>query len=135
MSRPSEKPVIDYDEIFAPVGRLYTIRTLIDMAVQKDWKLFQLYVKLAFLNGVLQEEVYVEQPDGFTVNVEDDKVYRLNKALYGLKQAPRAWYGEIDSYFTKCGFKRVPVKQLFVQKTTLNEECSLSQSFGSEMFS
>lgn len=62
------------------------------------------------------------------MNVEEDKVYRLNKALYGLKHAPRAWYGEIDSYFTKCGFKRAPVKQLFVQKATLNEECLLSQS-------
>ncbi|CAL9010923.1 unnamed protein product [Prunus brigantina] len=60
----------------------------------------------AFLNGVLQEEVYVEQPDGFIVQGEEDKVYKLHKALYGLKQAPRAWYGEIDSYLVQCGFKR-----------------------------
>ena len=63
-------------------------------------------VKSAFLNGVLNEEVYVEQPEGYlTVNAEN-KVYKLNKALYGLKQAPRAWYSEIDKYLAKCKFKR-----------------------------
>ncbi|VVA31593.1 PREDICTED: Retrovirus-related Pol poly from transposon, partial [Prunus dulcis] len=71
---------------------------------KKGWKLFQLDVKSAFLNGVLQEEVYVNQPEGFVIKGKEDKVYRLHKALYGLKQAPRAWYGEIDSYFTQCGF-------------------------------
>ncbi|KAI5314303.1 hypothetical protein L3X38_043479 [Prunus dulcis] len=63
-------------------------------------------VKSAFLNGILQEEVYVDQPEGFVINGKEDKVYKLYKALYGLKQAPRAWYGEIDSYFAKCGFEK-----------------------------
>ncbi|VVA41237.1 PREDICTED: Retrovirus-related Pol poly from transposon, partial [Prunus dulcis] len=71
-----------------------------------SWKLFQLNVKSAFLNGILQEEVYVDQPEGFVINGKEDKVYKLYKALYGLKQAPRAWYGEIDSYFAKCGFEK-----------------------------
>ncbi|KAB2620734.1 hypothetical protein D8674_037714 [Pyrus ussuriensis x Pyrus communis] len=65
-------------------------------------------VKSAFLNGVLKEEVYVDQPQGFVIQGKEDKVYKLSKALYGLKQAPRAWYEEIDSYFTKAGFKRSP---------------------------
>ncbi|KAM1223589.1 hypothetical protein ACFX2G_043549 [Malus domestica] len=99
-----QKPGIDYNETFAPVARLDTIRTLIALAAQRSWKLYQLDVKSAFLNGQLQEEVYVEQPEGFVINGKEDKVYRLYKALYGLKQAPRAWYGEIDSYFTQCGF-------------------------------
>ncbi|KAM1157601.1 hypothetical protein ACFX2B_027946 [Malus domestica] len=60
----------------------------------------------AFLNGVLEEEMYVDQPDGFVVQKEEDKVYGLHKELYGLKQAPRAWYGEIDSYLILCGFKK-----------------------------
>ncbi|KAM1357424.1 hypothetical protein ACFX2H_031230 [Malus domestica] len=102
----AQKPGIDYNETFAPVARLDTIRTLIALAAQKSWKLYQLDVKSAFLNGVLEEEVYVEQPDGFVAKGEEDRVYKLHKALYGLKQAPRAWYGEIDTYFSQCGFTR-----------------------------
>ncbi|CAL9017922.1 unnamed protein product, partial [Prunus brigantina] len=102
----AQKPGIDYNETFAPVARLDTIRTLIALAAQKGWKLFQLDVKSAFLNGVLDEEVYVEQPEGFEVKNAGHKVYKLRKALYGLKQAPRAWYSEIDAYLSMCKFKR-----------------------------
>ncbi|KAI5323717.1 hypothetical protein L3X38_032789 [Prunus dulcis] len=102
----TQKPGVDFNETFAPVARLDTIRTLIALAAQKGWKLWQLDVKSAFLNGVLEEEVYVDQPYGFVVEEAEDKVYRLRKALYGLKQAPRAWYSEIDTYLTHCGFHR-----------------------------
>ncbi|KAI5333988.1 hypothetical protein L3X38_024121 [Prunus dulcis] len=102
----SQKPGIDYNETFAPVARLDTIRTLIALAAQKGWKLFQLNVKSAFLNGVLDEEVYVEQPEGFELENAGHKVHKLRKALYGLKQALRAWYSEIDAYLSMCKFKR-----------------------------
>lgn len=102
----SQQPGIDFQEIFAPVARLDTIRTLIALAAQKGWFLYQLDVKSAFLNGKLKEDVYVEQPQGFVVKGEESKVYKLKKTLYGLKQAPRAWYSEIDSYFLKTGFER-----------------------------
>ncbi|CAL2265939.1 unnamed protein product [Prunus armeniaca] len=102
----SQKPGIDFNETFAPVARLDTVRALVALAAQKNWKLFQLDVKSAFLNGVLSEEVYVDQPSGFVIQGSEDKVYRLKKALYGLKQAPRAWYEEINSYFTRAGFHR-----------------------------
>ncbi|CAL2257239.1 unnamed protein product [Prunus armeniaca] len=102
----AQKLGLDYNETYAPVARLDTISTLIALAAQKNWKLYQLDVKSAFLNGVLQEEVYIDQPDGFVIQGQEDKVYKLHKALYGLKQAPRAWYGEIDNYFSQCGFKR-----------------------------
>ena len=82
---------VDYSETFAPVARLDTIRLLLALSAQKGWKVFQLDVKSAFLNGVLQEEIYVEQPEGFVVQGEEDKVYLLKKALYSLKQAPNAW--------------------------------------------
>ncbi|KAM2852430.1 hypothetical protein PS2_028426 [Malus domestica] len=95
----SHKPGVDFNETFAPVARLDTIRTLIALAAKKGWKLHQLDVKYAFLNGVLEDEVFVEQPQGFTNQEFPEKVYTLRKALYGLKQAPRAWYSEIDSYF------------------------------------
>ncbi|CAL2276373.1 unnamed protein product [Prunus armeniaca] len=102
----AQKPGIDYNETFALVARLDTIRTLIALAVKNNWKLYQLNVKSAFLNGVLEEEVYIEQPYGFLVKAKEDKVYKLHKALYGLKHAPRAWYGDIDSYLVQCGFKK-----------------------------
>ncbi|CAL2253822.1 unnamed protein product [Prunus armeniaca] len=102
----TQKLGVDFNETFAPVARLDTIRTLIALAAQKGWKLWQLDVKSSFLNGVLEEEVYVDQPDGFVVEEAEDKVYRLRKALYGLKQAPRAWYSEIDTYLIHCGFHR-----------------------------
>ncbi|CAL2271029.1 unnamed protein product [Prunus armeniaca] len=84
--------------------------TLIDLAAQKGWKLYQLDVKYAFLNGVLKEEVYVDQPDGFVVTHYEDKVYKLKKALYGLKQAPRAWYEEINAYLISCGYAEAQVR-------------------------
>ncbi|KAI5342232.1 hypothetical protein L3X38_010107 [Prunus dulcis] len=114
----SQKPGIDYNETFAPVARLDTIRTLIALAAQKEWNLYQLDVKSAFLNGVLKEEVYVEQPQGFVKDNEEIRVYKLNKALYGLKQAPRAWYDEIDSYFNRAGFKKSPSEATLYVKTS-----------------
>jgi hypothetical protein len=63
-------------------------------------------VKTAFLNGVIEEEVYIEQPQGFEVHPRETHVCRLKKALYGLKQAPRAWYARIDSYLTRLGFSK-----------------------------
>ena len=69
------------------------------MAAQHKWSIYQMDVKSAFLNGILEEEVYVEQPLGYMRRGEEKKVLRLKKALYGLKQAPRAWNYRIDKYF------------------------------------
>ena len=101
-----QQPGIDYGDTFAPVARMDTIRLLLAISANKGWKVFHMDVKSAFLNGILHEEVYVEQPEGFIVPGEEDKVYRLHKALYGLKQAPRAWYSRVDTYFVQQGFKR-----------------------------
>eukprot|EP00253_Pinus_taeda_P035126 PITA_35126 len=97
----------DYDETFVPVERMETVRTVLSIAAQHKWKIYQMDVKSAFLNGVLKEEVYIEQPLGYEKKGQEHKVCRLKKALYGLKQAPRAWYSRIDSYlleneFDKC---------------------------------
>ncbi|KAI5344419.1 hypothetical protein L3X38_012296 [Prunus dulcis] len=116
----SQKPRIDYNETFAPVARLDTIRTLIALAAQKRWNLYQLDVKFAFLNGVLKEEVYVEQPQGFVKENEEIMVYKLHKALYRLKQAPRAWYDEIDAYFNSVGFKKSSSEATLYVKTSEN---------------
>eukprot|EP00253_Pinus_taeda_P013586 PITA_13586 len=73
------------------------------------WKIHQMDVKTAFLNGFIQEEVYIEQPQGFEVHGEESHVCRLKKALYGLKQAPRAWYSRIDTYLQGMGFTKSEV--------------------------
>ena len=83
-----------------------TIRIVLALAAQMELNMFQLDVKSAFLNCEIEEEVYVEQPKGYEVKGEENKVYRLRKALYGLKQAPRAWNSRIDRYFVKNGFDR-----------------------------
>jgi len=107
---------VDYSDTFAPVSRLDTIRLVLAVAAQKGWKVFQLDVKSAFLNGVLQEEIYVEQPEGFVVQGKEDKVYLLKKALYGLKQAPRAWYSRINDHLLNIGFeKSLSVSTLYVK--------------------
>ncbi|MCY6524956.1 reverse transcriptase domain-containing protein, partial [Actinobacillus pleuropneumoniae] len=69
-------------------------------------KAYKMDVKSAFLNGILEEEIYVQQPPGYDVESNEEKVYRLKKALYGLKQAPRAWYSIINSYMIKNGLCR-----------------------------
>ncbi|GJX34164.1 retrovirus-related pol polyprotein from transposon TNT 1-94 [Tanacetum coccineum] len=88
---------IDYDETYAPVARLESIRILLAYACALDFKLFQMDVKSAFLNGFINEEVYVAQPLGFIDFEKPDHVYKLKKALYGLKQAPKALFTHIMS--------------------------------------
>lgn len=92
---------IDYDEAFAPVARLEAIRILLAYAAHKKFKVYQMEVKSAFLNGVLNKEVYIEQPPSFEVS---NMVYRLRKALYGLIQAPRAWYDTLSQFLLNHGF-------------------------------
>jgi hypothetical protein len=102
----SQKEGIDYEETFTPVARYTSIITIIALTAKMKWKLHQIDVKTAFLNGVIEEEVYIEQPQGFEVEDRKAHVCRLKKALYGLKQAPRAWYGHIDSFLTSLGFTK-----------------------------
>jgi hypothetical protein len=83
---------LDFGETFAPVARLEAIRILLAYASHHNMKLFQMDVKSAFLNGFINELVFVKQPPGFEDPRYPNHVYRLHKALYGLKQVPRAWY-------------------------------------------
>jgi hypothetical protein len=100
----SQKEGIDYEDTFTPIARYTSIRTIIALAAKMKWKLHQMDMKTTFLNGVIKEEVYIEQPQGFEVENRKSHVCKLKKALYGLKQAPRAWYGQIDSFLTSLGF-------------------------------
>jgi hypothetical protein len=96
---------LDFDETYAPIARLESIRILLAYATYHGFKLYQMDVKSAFLNGPIKEEVYVEQPSGFEDSEYPNHVYKLSKALYGLKQAPRAWYECLRDFLITNGFK------------------------------
>jgi hypothetical protein len=96
---------LDFEETFAPVARLEAIHILLAYAAHHLFKLFQMDVKSAFLNGPIKEEVYMEQPPGFEDDSYPDHVYRLSKALDGLKQAPRAWYECLRDFLISNAFK------------------------------
>ncbi|CAJ2663476.1 unnamed protein product [Trifolium pratense] len=117
----SQQYGIDYNEVYAPVARWDTIRTMLAIAAARSWYVYQLDVKSAFLHGELEEEVYVEQPLGYQKEGKD-MVYRLKKSLYGLKQAPRAWYSKIEAYFCSEGFMKCSHEHtLFVKKEAGNK--------------
>jgi hypothetical protein len=84
-------PGIDYDETFSPVAHFESIRLLLALAVLEDWEIYQLDIKSAFLNGVLNKEIYMEQPQGFIIVRQETKVCHLRKVIYGLKQASHVW--------------------------------------------
>nr|GFB26880.1 retrovirus-related Pol polyprotein from transposon TNT 1-94 [Tanacetum cinerariifolium] len=102
----SQQEGIDYDETFAPVTRIEAICLFVSYAAHKDFTVFQMDVKTAFLNGILKEEVYVGQPLGFVSKQYPDHVYTLDKALYGLKQAHRAWYAVLLQLLIEIGFQK-----------------------------
>lgn len=104
----SQKARIDYDEVFALVACLETIRLILSLAAQHKWRIHQMNVKSVILNRVLEEEVYIEQPLGYNVKGEEDKVLNLKKVLYRLKEAPRAWYIRIGKYFQENNFTKCP---------------------------
>ncbi len=97
---------VDYDETFAPVAKMNTIRAIISIAANKGWSLFQMDVKNAFLHGDLQEEVYMEIPPGFSNCETEGKVCKLMKSLYGLKQSPRAWFGRFSKEVCSLGYQQ-----------------------------
>ena len=101
----AQKYGIDYEETFSLVARMTTVRTIIALAALKKWNLYQLDVKNAFLNGDLQETIYLEQPQGYVHPKYPNHVCKLKKALYGFKQAPRAWYEKLVRCLICAGFQ------------------------------
>jgi hypothetical protein len=109
---------LDFGETFAPIVRLEAIRLLLAYSSLNDIKLYQMDVKSAFLNGEINELVYIEQPPGFEDPRNPNHVYRLKKALYGLNQAPRAWSERLSGFLIKQGFKRAWWIQPCSQRTS-----------------
>ncbi|GJR96684.1 putative ribonuclease H-like domain-containing protein [Tanacetum coccineum] len=108
---------IDYDEVFALVATIETIRIFLSFASYMGFIIYQMDVKSAFLYGKIDEEVYVSQPPGFVDPKYPKKVYKVVKALYGLHQAPRAWYATLSTFLLKSGYRRGTIdKTLFIKK-------------------
>nr|GEU35412.1 hypothetical protein [Tanacetum cinerariifolium] len=108
---------IDYDEVFAPVARIEAIRLFLAYASFKDFVVYQMDVKSAFLYERIKEEVYVCQPPSFEDPNFPDKIYKVKKALYGLHQAPRAWYETLSTYLLDNGFHKGQIdKTLFIKR-------------------
>jgi hypothetical protein len=108
-----QKEGIDYEETFSPIARYISIKTMIALVAKMKWKLHQMDVKTNFLNGVIEEEVYIEQTQGFEFEDKKTHVCILKKDMYGLKQAPRSWYGRIDSFLMSMGFTKSKVDSNF----------------------
>ncbi|GKB43813.1 putative ribonuclease H-like domain-containing protein [Tanacetum coccineum] len=108
---------IDYDHVFTPVARIEAIRLFLAYDSFKDFVVYKMDVKSAFLYGKIEEEVYVYQPIGFDDPDFPDRVYKVEKALYGLHEAPRAWYETLSTYLLENGFQRGQIdKTLFIKR-------------------
>ena len=107
---------LDYEETFAPVVKLNSIHVLLSLAVNLDWRVHQLDIKNAFLNGEFEEEVYMRIPLGFERKYTRGKVCRLKKSLYGLKQSPRAWLKRFSDTLNHLGYKQGQVDHTLFTK-------------------
>ena len=102
----AQKKDIDFDEIFNLVVKMTSIRTILSLVATKYLHLEQLDVKTTFLHGGLEEEIYMQQPEGYEVKGKEKLVCRLKKSLYGLKHAPRKWYLKFDKFMSEQGYTR-----------------------------
>jgi len=103
----AQKPHLDYTETFAPVVKFALLWTIIAVAAMEDLELDSMDISSAFLNGDLEEEIYMSQPEGFAVLGKEHLVCRLKKSLYGLKQSPRQWYQKLNKTFMQLGFRHI----------------------------
>jgi len=100
---------VDYNETFAPVAKFTSIRSILALAALEDMDIHQMDVKIAFLNGELEEEIYMEQPQGFVHQGGEHLVCKFQKSLYGLKQSPRAWNQKLDAFLKSIEFMKSEV--------------------------
>jgi Reverse transcriptase (RNA-dependent DNA polymerase) len=113
---------IDFNEVFSPVARLETVRLLISIAAHGGWEVHHMDVKLVFLNGDLEEEVYVIQPSGFEIKGEEYKVLKLYNAFYGLRQAPRSWNSKLDKSLRTLSFERCSLEHAMYMRNQGKEK-------------
>ena len=130
----TQREGLDYDETFSPVVRSESVRSVISLACREGLKLHQMDVTTAFLNGELDQEIYMKQPKGFTAGGQEHLVCRLKKSLYGLKQSSQCWNQVLDVQLKKMGFQQSPSDPciyiskkdgLFIIAATLTTFCRL----------
>lgn len=112
----TKKGGIDYKETFSPVSKKDSLRIIMALVAHYELELHQIDVKTTFLNGDLEEEVYMDQPEGFSTEGESQMVCKLKKSIYGLKQASRQWYIKFNTIITSFGFKENTVDRCIYQK-------------------
>ena len=113
----SQKKGIEFEDIFSPMVKMSSIRVVLGLDTSMNLEIKQLNVKTVFLHGDLDEEIYMEQPEGFTINGNEHLVCRLKKNLYGLKQALRQWYKKFDSFMVEHGYDKTTSNHcMFVKK-------------------
>lgn len=121
----SQRPGVDYEETFAPVIRFESVRTIIALSAKHNMKIHQMDVSSAFLNGNIEEELYLTQPEGFIQSGKENFLCKLNKAIYGLKQAPKCWNSCIDSFLKELKFEQSSNDSCIYTKTIDNKHCIL----------
>jgi hypothetical protein len=102
----AQKEGVDYEETFTSVARYSSFQAVISLATEMGWCVHQMDVKITFLNGFIEKEFYIEQPEGFEIGYRDTHVCMLRRALYGLKKAPWAWYSRIHNYLREMGLQQ-----------------------------
>ena len=113
----AQRKGIDFDEIFSHVVKITSIKTNLSLVAVEDFHLEQLDVKTAFLHGDLEEEIYMQQPQGYEVKGKENLACRLKKSLYGLKQAPRKWYLKFDKFMIEQGYSNVILTIVFISRS------------------
>lgn len=105
----SQVEVIHYEYNFSPIARYSSVRSILTLSTNMGCYIHHMYMRTTFVDGVIEEEVYIEQLEGFETFEIESYVCRLKRALYGMKKTPRAWYIRIDNYFTGLGFTKCEV--------------------------
>ena len=121
-----QRPGIDYDEVFAPVVRFESVRTVLSLAAKLKLLVHHLDVNSAFLNGELKENVYIHQPTGYAKSGKEDLVCKLNKSMYGLKQSPKCWNDSLDTYLKSLGFNQSNCDSCIYVKIINDSPCLIS---------
>jgi len=130
----AQKKGIDFDEIFSPIFKMNSVRTILSLVVVEDLHLEQLDVKTTFLHGDLEEDIYMHQPRGYEVKGNENFVCKSKNIFYGLKKAPRQWYLNFERFLTEKGYSRCHSNHYVYFKRLENGSCMILLLYVDDMF-